>query len=106
VALATVDLATTRLSFVENKRLEMAYNTSGWTLVVLISRMLSSLRQLLTRCSAGIEMRRNAMCTSRMCQPLAMTQMFRQSRAHENRLSGIVGGSLEAGRFKNLLLQR
>lgn len=50
----------------QNKRLEMACNTSGWTLVALTSQILPSFRRLLILCFAGIEMRRNATCTSRM----------------------------------------
>jgi hypothetical protein len=51
MALGKVRLATKRSSFVGNKRLKMASNTSGWTLVALISRILPSLQRLLTLCS-------------------------------------------------------
>jgi hypothetical protein len=51
MALGKVRLATKGSNFVGNKRLNMASNTSGWTLVALISRILPSLQRLLTLCS-------------------------------------------------------
>jgi hypothetical protein len=82
----------------------MAYNTSRWTLVALISQILLSLQQLLILCSTSIKMQRNAICTLQMYQRLAMMQMFKQTRAHRKRIFEIVNGLLEAKRFKNLLL--
>jgi hypothetical protein len=42
-ALGKTRVAMKRSGFVENKRLEMAHNTSGWIYVVLTSQILTSL---------------------------------------------------------------
>ena len=54
------DKAVYKKIVVESELLVMAYNTSGWTTVVLIGRAaLSSVRPLI-RCFAGVKMRINA----------------------------------------------
>ena len=81
----------------------MTYNTSGLTLGVLISPALLIFRRLLTPCSTGIKMRRNATYTSRTYRHLAKTETFSQARAYGKRLSGIASCLLEAGCFNNIL---
>jgi predicted DNA repair protein MutK len=97
MVLGKARLATRRSSFEENKQLNMTYNTSGLTLGVLISPA------LLTLCSTGIKMRRNATYTSRTYRHLAKTETFSQARAYGKRLSGIASCLLEAGCFNNIL---
>jgi hypothetical protein len=97
LALGKIRLATKRSSFVENKRRKIAYNTFRWTLVALINRTLSSLRQLSILCFDGIKGRQNATCALWMYHHLAIK--------HGKPLFGTVNGLPEGGRFKNLLLR-
>jgi hypothetical protein len=87
-----------------NRPLEMAYNTSGWTVVALRSRVIPNSRSRSTPCFAGTIALKSATCTCLTSLQGRGKEGTTSRRIHRNRLFGKVNGLLEAGLFKSCLL--
>jgi len=95
-------MAIERFSFVANKLKETVCDTSGWTVVASINQVASSSKPLLIQCFAGTGIQQSVTSTSQMSQWVSAPG---SPASRGNRLSGKVGGSPEAGHFKNFLLR-
>lgn len=83
----------------------MVYNSSGWTPVALRNRAAPSSLRPSIRCSAGTTMRSDTTCIYQTSRYRGMLPMSSHDRPFGKQLSEGADGSVEAGRYKSLLLQ-